>query len=111
MKPGSIGLAHIQQSDGRFKQRPVVVLQEMPPFSDFLICAISSQLRHQSPEFDEVINNTDSDFATSGLKVTSLIRLGLLATLPRTALLGELGTISEQRLARLRVQLARHIRG
>jgi mRNA interferase MazF len=110
MKPGAMALAQVQQADGRMKPRPVVVLQEMPPYRDWLVCAVSSQLRHECQGFDEIISMSDDDFKTSGLKVSSLIRLGLIATIPRSAILGELGTISAERLERLRGQLAAHIR-
>ena len=105
-----MALAHVQQADGRMKPRPVVILQEMPPYRDVLVCAVSSQLRHECPGFDEIINLNDGDFDTSGLKVPSLIRLGLIATIPRSAILGELGTISAERLERLRGRLAAHIK-
>ena len=109
MRIGVVALAQVQQADGRIKSRPVVVLQEMPPYGDLLVCAVSSQLRHECPGFDEIISTSDDDFVTSGLKVTSLIRLGLIVTIPRSAVLGELGTISTGRLERLCRQLASHI--
>lgn len=105
-----MALAHIQQADGRMKPRPVVVLQEMPPYRDLLVCAVSSQLRQECLGFDEIIDLSDDDFDASGLKVSSLIRLGLIATIPRSAILGELGVISAERLERLRVRLAAHIK-
>lgn len=110
MKAGAVVLAQIQQADGRMKPRPVVVMQEMPPYHDLLVCAVSSQLRHECPGFDEIISTGDEDFKTSGLKVASLIRLGLIATIPRTTVLGELGAISTSRLQGLRLRLAAHIR-
>jgi hypothetical protein len=33
MRNGAIALARVQQADGRLKSRPVVVLQEMPPYA------------------------------------------------------------------------------
>ena len=110
MRAGSVALAQVQQADGRMKPRPVVLLQEMPPYRDWLVCAVSSQLRHECPDFDDIIGTGDEDFATRGLKVSSLIRLGLVATLPVPAIRGELGTISAERLDNLRQRLARHIR-
>lgn len=109
MKAGSVALARIQQADGRTKRRPVVVLQEMPPYRDWLVCAVSSQLRHECPGFDDIIGPDDDDFVTSGLKTSSLIRPGLVATLPESAILGQLGTISAARLSQLRKRLATHI--
>lgn len=111
MSPGSLALARIQQADGELKRRPVLVLQEVPPFSDVLVCAVSSQLRHECPGFDDVITVDDGDFLTSGLRVASLIRLGLVFTLPKSALLGRLGVISDDRLQTLRSRLAAHIVG
>jgi len=102
-------LAQLQQADGRIKTRPVLVLTQMPPFPDNLVCALSSKLQHQCVDFDEVIAARDVDFSDSGLKVSSLIRLGMVATIPSSSMLGILGRISEERLNRLRSRLARHI--
>jgi mRNA interferase MazF len=43
---------------------------------DWLVSMISSQRRHVVPDFDEVVRPEDSDFAASGLRVESLIRVG-----------------------------------
>ena len=110
MKPGDVVLARLQQSDGQFKTRPALVLAFMPPFDDLLISAISSKLRQEVRGFDEAIRESDSDFIQSGLKVESLVRLGMVATLPMAALLGKLGSISPERLARLQHRLGDHIK-
>ncbi len=81
----------------------------MPPFEDLLVCAVSSSLRHQCEDFDEIINKSEKEFLTTGLKVTSLIRLGMLATIPETSVLGILGRISFERLTRLQNNLPTHI--
>ena len=109
MKAGETALAQLQQADGRLKTRPVLMLGRMPPFSDPLVCALSSKLQHECVGFDEVIAAGDDDFPDSGLKVSSLIRLGMVATIPSSSMLGILGRISEERLNRLRSRLARHI--
>ena len=109
MRAGEIALAQLQQADGRLKARPILILGEMPPFSDFLVGALSSKLQHECAGFDEIVDRDDDDFLESGLKVSSLIRLGMVATLPGSAMLGRLGTISNERLNRLRRCLARHI--
>ncbi len=109
MRPGAIALARIQQADGRLKTRPVLLLSQMPPYSDYLVCALSSKLHHECPGFDEVLAADDDDFKGSGLKIASLVRLGMVATIPQSVILGELGMISETRLQRLRSRLARHI--
>ena len=111
MKPGTVVLAQLQQSDGLLKTRPVVVLASMPPFGDLLVCAVSSKLQHECREFDDIVKPDDGDFRESGLKVVSLIRLGMVATIPATVVLGALGSISSDRLDRLRFRLARMIEG
>ncbi len=110
MRPGSVVLARVQQADGQMKPRPMIVLQTMPPFSDFLVVVLSSQLRHEVAGFDDVIDRESSDFSASGLKQASLVRLGLLSTVPNSDLEGKLGEISKQRLERLRNRLAQHIK-
>ena len=109
MSPGDLILARIQESDGQTKRRPALVLTTMPPYNDLLVCGVSSQLRQEVAGFDEVVSTGDPDFSLSGLKVSSVMRLGMIATIPRSAALGELGAISPERLTRLRNNLASHI--
>ena len=47
MNLGSVILSKVQQADGLLKPRLMVVLQTMPPYSDFLVVALSSQVRHE----------------------------------------------------------------
>jgi len=110
MKAGSIALAQLQQADGRSKLRPVLILNRMPPFDDYLVCALSSKLHHEVKGFDEIIGTDAGDFSRSGLKVASLMRLGMIATLPDSAVRGRLGSIDDDRLERLRSRLADKIK-
>ncbi len=109
MKAGDIVLAPLPQAVGAPKLRPALVLCQMPPYADLLLCGISSQLDQAVPGFDEVIQSSDKDFPSSCLRVTSVIRLGFLATRPATQLGGILGQIDSQRLSRLRRNLAVHL--
>ena len=110
MKEGDIVLALLPQTDGRGKYRPAVVLRRMPGFGDLLVCGISTQLRQQVPDFDEMIEPSHPDFKTSGLKAPSLIRLGFLAVLPAKHFLGTIGSISGERHQRLLSRLSEHLR-
>ena len=83
MKEGEVILTPLPQADGVVKNRPALFLREMPPFGDVLVCGISTQLHQQTPDFDELIMRSDSDFVISGLVADSVIRLGYLAVLPR----------------------------
>ena len=109
MKEGDIVLALLPQTDGRGKYRPAVVLRRMPGFGDLLVCGISTQLRQQVADFDEIIEPSHADFKTSGLKAPSLIRLGFLAVLPASNFLGTIGSISGQRHQRLLSKLSEHL--
>jgi mRNA interferase MazF len=110
MKEGDILLTALRQLDGALKDRPVVFLRRMPPFQDFLVCGISTQLQHAVSGFDETITSSDSDYRTSGLKASSLIRLGYLAVLPRSEFKGRIGSISSMRHKRLLTSLADFLR-
>jgi mRNA interferase MazF len=109
MNEGDIALAPLPQTDGQIKNRPVVLLRRLPPFGDFLVCGVSTQLQHRVVGFDEVIAPGEAGFAASGLKAASLIRLGFLAVLPEAALLGRIGTLSAAHRKRLLANLCRHL--
>ena len=72
MKEGDIVLTPLPQADGAVKTRPAILLRELPPYRDFLVCGISTQLYQQVKGFDELISPADTDFAASGLKSASL---------------------------------------
>jgi len=109
MNEGDIVLTPLPQADGTVKNRPALLLRELPPFGDFLACGISTQLRQAVPEFDEVITRGDPDFPNSGLLADSVIRLGFLAVLPRQRILGAIGEIGAARYARLLRNLSKHL--
>ena len=109
MKQGDIILTAVPQADGQTKNRPALFLREMPPFGDALVCGISTQLQHQVAGFDELIRRPDADFSTSGLVAESLIRLGFLALIPRTQIIGSIGTIATARHKRLLANLSAYL--
>jgi len=109
MKDGDVALAALPQADGQFKPRPVVVLRQMPPFGDWLVCGVSTQLHQRVADLDEAIDLGDGDFASSGVKAASLIRLGFVTVLPAERFLGIIGRISQERHKRLLQNLCRHL--
>jgi len=109
MEAGEVVLADLAQADGFTKLRPVLLLCRLPGFGDWLGCGVSTQTRHQVTGFDELIGENDADFATSGLRQASLIRLGFLGTLTQTQIAGALGRVTPDRLQRLRRNLAQHL--
>ena len=109
MNQGDVILTPVPQADGNIKNRPAIVLREMPPYRDVLVCGVSTQLHREVKGFDDVIRSTDSDFNATGLKSDSLIRLGFLAVLPRKTVLGSLGKISPGRHRRLLKRLSEYL--
>ena len=109
MNEADIVLTPLPQADGKLKNRPALILREFPPFGDFLVCGISTQVQQAVLGFDEVVSQTASDFPASGLIADSVIRLGFLAVLPRSKVLGSIGTVSSTRHARLLNNLSRHL--
>jgi mRNA interferase MazF len=67
---------------------------------------ISSQIHQYIQDFDEMIDKNDADFAQSGLKTSSVIRVGRLAVVEEGVLLGTIGEIDEERLKRLKANLS-----
>lgn len=109
MMEGDVVLTVIVQADGGTKNRPAVVLCEMPRFRDASVCGISAQLHHQVEGFDETISLTDEGFASSGLVAPSLIRLGFLAVLARKKLVGSIRYIGAKRHQRLLTNLSDYL--
>lgn len=105
---GQIVLFRFPQTDmEEGKLRPALLLGKLPgEYDDWLICMVSSQLRHAVPEFDEIIREDAADFAGSGLKVSSVIRIGRLAVVQGEILLGAIGHITLERLERIKKRLA-----
>jgi mRNA interferase MazF len=101
MKEADVVLTPIPQADGVIKNRPAIILREMPPYRDFLVCGVSTQLDKEVKGFDEVISDTDEDFQSSGLRTSSLVRLGFLAVLPSRQIIGAIGSISSTRHGKL----------
>lgn len=109
MKESDVVLAQLRQADGTIKRRPVIILRQMPKYQDYLVSGISSQLRQEIKNFDEIISPNDSDFAASELKTASLIRLGFLSVLFSADITGKIGSISEERHRRLLQNLSKYL--
>ena len=103
-RPGQIVLFRFPQTDlAAGKLRPALLMARLPGrHDDWLICMISSQVSQTIPDFDDVVDATDIDFADSGLKTASVIRVGRLAVVDGTVLLGAIGQIGEERLNRVK---------
>jgi len=107
MKPGDVVLIRFPQTDlQEGKLRPALVVAIAPGrYSDVLLALISSRTYQTIPEFDEIVDPSDSDYETSGLKVRSVIRLSRLATVESSVINARLGNISPERIQQLKGRL------
>ena len=71
---------------------------------------ISSQRHQKIDDFDEMIENGDHDFKQTGLKSDSVIRISRLAVIEESRLKGSIGSISDQRLNRIKSKIANWIK-
>jgi mRNA interferase MazF len=110
---GDVVLARFPFTDGSgAKLRPVLVLVKVPgEHDDYLVLFISSQLHTAVPAVDVVLRRQHPAFAQSGLKVPSVLRIGKLATISDTLILGPLGTMSDPLLSDIVRRLTRLLEG
>ena len=105
---GQVVIFRFPQTDleeGKF--RPALLLGKLPGnYDDWLICMISSQTHQFIEGFDEIVKESDADFGESGLKVTSVIRVGRLAVVSGDILLGAIGQVSNERISKVKKRLS-----
>ncbi|MCA9935879.1 MAG: type II toxin-antitoxin system PemK/MazF family toxin [Ardenticatenaceae bacterium] len=108
MTPGDIVLIRFPQTDLQAgKLRPALVVAIAPGrHTDLLLALITSRTYQAIPKFDEIITPTDSDYATTGLKTRSFIRLARLTSVDPSIINARLGHISPERLRQIRKRLA-----
>ena len=108
---GQIVLFRFPQTDQQTGTlRPALIIRKLPgQYDDWLICVISSQLSQEIPGFDEIITSDDPDFSDSGLKLSSLVRIGRLAVVNKDILIGKIGQVDGLRLSRIRQKLSEWI--
>lgn len=109
IREGDVVLSPVTQADGQIKNRPALVLREFPPFSALLIYGFSAQLHQRVAGFDELLVPSDPDFAASGLRTASLIRLGFLSVVTQGSITGAIGTVAGERHQRLLRRLSQYL--
>ena len=105
MKPGDVVRWTFVQGDGQRKYRPAIVLGIVPPYNDLLVCAVSSQVQREVNGIDLLIDDRHPDFKRMGLRVTSLVRVVQLTTLPDKVIQGSIGSVSTTTLEILKARL------
>jgi mRNA interferase MazF len=106
---GSICLIPLPQADGKHKIRPVLLLKQFSPFNDYLVCGISTQIHQFVDGFDELLSPQGPEFIMTGLRETSLIRLGYLSMIEGKRIPGTIGRIPKVLLESLLLRLANYL--
>ena len=79
------------------KVRPAVCLTDpIGPYRHVIMAFISSRIPTDLLETDMILNLGQADFATTGLQVTSTLRLHRLMTVTTALIRREMGTLSPQ---------------
>jgi mRNA interferase MazF len=77
------------------KVRPAVCLtNEIKPYGHVVLAFVTSQVSSNPSLTDLAIPDSDQDFPTTGLKVSSTVRLHRLMTVSRSIIKRELGELS-----------------
>ncbi|MBF2085400.1 type II toxin-antitoxin system PemK/MazF family toxin [Thermoleptolyngbya sp. C42_A2020_037] len=83
------------------KLRPAVVLWADPQGQDITVCFISSQNLERTTPDELLLETSDPEFAQTGLKVTSKIRVTRIVTLERRLLQRRLGQLGARQINHL----------
>lgn len=78
------------------KRRPALIISN-PSIEkeDVIVAFISSRVSMHTEETDLFVNKGSQGFAASGLKLSSVIRLGKIATLKKQIFVGEIGALND----------------
>ena len=105
MKAGDVVRWTFVQGDGQRKMRPAINIGSVPPFNDWLVCAVSTQLQRTVKDLDILLDAKHPDLARAGLREPSLIRVAQLTTLPDKVIQGSIGEISPATLRTIKERL------
>lgn len=105
MEAGDVIRWAFVQADGRTKLRPAILLKRVPPFNDWVICAVSTQVHRYRPGLDILLDIGHPDLKRAGLPFASVIRTAYLTTIPEQRIDGSLGRLSPATMNTLYIQL------
>ena len=108
LEPGQVVLLAFPNTNlSPGKSRPALLLARIPGrHGDWLACMVSSRLYQAAEGFDDVVTPADDDFASSGLRAASVIRLGRMAVIQTDLIAGVIGSVAAARCSRLRRRLS-----
>lgn len=80
------------------KRRPALVISENTDQGDVILAFISTQIPTNPSPNTVILETTDPDFQTTGLKTTSVIRLDKIATIESSLITRRLGKLVQSKL-------------
>ena len=88
------------------KVRPAVCLtDEIWPYRHVVLAFITSRVSDEAGQSDFILETKDKDFAMTGLKVSSTIRLHRLMTVTTSIIQRELGELSDHHISAINIRL------
>jgi len=78
------------------KLRPALVLAWPKNEHDCVLAFMSSQKKHLNKESDVEIEKSSANFAQTGLKVSSFVKLSKIASIDKKLIVGKLGQLGAQ---------------
>lgn len=110
MKSGDIVLINPNDPTiGWNKPRPALVIQPVPPFFDFLLVPITTQVQKEIKGVDILISADSLAFSKSGLDKTSLIQVLHVNCIASIFIKGVIGTLPEDLMQEVLINLASYI--
>lgn len=87
------------------KLRPAVVLWVSSISNDITLCAITSQNVNDLTIEEFLIKNSDSEFQSTGLRVSSKVKVTRVVTLNRSLIVRRLGRLGTQYIQELNTKI------
>ena len=106
MKPGDVVTLAVRQADGQRKLRPAVLVKRVPPFDDWMVAPLSTQLRHVVQGVDMLIPSSHADYGSMGLRSESIIRVTQLQLVEGREIGGTIGLMRPQTFRQLLKQFS-----
>ena len=102
LSKGDIVLTQFPFTDlSQTKLRPAVILWVDSAKNEITLCFISSQNVNNLTSEEFAILDSDEDFATTGLRISSKVRVTRLATLNRLLIVRRLGQLTTKHIQKL----------
>jgi len=89
------------------KVRPAIVLWADPTGNDVTLCFISSQNIENIHDSEFLLNSSDPEFLTTGLKISSKVRVTRITTITKRLITRRLGKLGNNQTHTLNVILLR----